>query len=41
MDQVVQQNASGSEELAATAEELSAQATKLVETVGFFKVAST
>ncbi len=38
MDQVVQQNASSSEELAATAEELAGQATKLVETIGFFKV---
>jgi methyl-accepting chemotaxis protein len=39
MDEVVQHNASSSEELAATAEELAAQATKLVETIGFFKVA--
>jgi methyl-accepting chemotaxis protein len=38
MDQVVQQNASSSEELAATAEELAGQARKLVETIGFFKV---
>jgi len=37
MDQVVQQNASSSEELAATAEELAAQATKLVEAIEFFK----
>jgi methyl-accepting chemotaxis protein len=39
MDTVVQQNASSSEELAATAEELSGQAIKLVETIGFFKLA--
>jgi methyl-accepting chemotaxis protein len=39
MDMVVQQNASSSEELAATAEELAAQSTKLVETVGYFKTA--
>jgi methyl-accepting chemotaxis protein len=37
MDQVVQQTASSSEELAATAEQLSAQATKLVDVIGFFK----
>ena len=38
MDQVVQQNAMTSEELAATAEELAGQAAKLVESIGFFKV---
>ncbi len=38
MDMVVQQNASSSEELAATSEELAGQATKLAETIGFFKV---
>jgi methyl-accepting chemotaxis protein len=38
MDMVVQQNAGSSEELAATAEELAAQSTKLVETIGYFKV---
>jgi methyl-accepting chemotaxis protein len=37
MDMVVQQNASSSEELAATAEELAGQATRLAETIGFFK----
>jgi methyl-accepting chemotaxis protein len=39
MDIVVQRNASSSEELAATAEELSGQAIKLAETINFFKLA--
>jgi methyl-accepting chemotaxis protein len=34
---IVQQNASSSEELAATAEELSGQAVQLSETISFFK----
>ena len=38
MDQVIQQNASVSEELAATAEELSSQAEQLQHTMGFFEV---
>jgi methyl-accepting chemotaxis protein len=37
MDTIVQQNASSSEELAATAEELSGQAMQLSETISFFK----
>jgi methyl-accepting chemotaxis protein len=39
LDQVVQQNASASEEIASMAEELSSQAAQLNETVGFFTVA--
>ncbi|MCX7195666.1 MAG: hypothetical protein NTV37_07240, partial [Proteobacteria bacterium] len=35
-----QQNASASEELAATAEEMSGQAEQLQQTMGFFKVAT-
>jgi methyl-accepting chemotaxis protein len=35
---VIQQNASASEELAATSEELSAQSNVLQETISFFKV---
>jgi len=38
MDIVVQQNASRSEELAATAEELSGQSANLSTTIGFFKI---
>ena len=38
MDEVIQQNASSSEELASMAEELSAQSQTLRDTVGFFKV---
>ncbi len=38
LDQVVQQNASASEEMASTAEELSAQSVQLQETMRFFKV---
>jgi methyl-accepting chemotaxis protein len=38
LDQVVQDNASNSEELASMSEELSGQARQLAETVGFFKV---
>jgi methyl-accepting chemotaxis protein len=41
MDMVVQHNASSSEELAATAEQLSSQSGSLVEIVGFFKLGST
>ena len=37
LDVVVQQNASSSEELAATAEELSGQSMSLAESIGFFK----
>jgi len=39
MDSVVQRNAAASEELAGTAEELSAQAQLLVDAVGFFRLA--
>ena len=38
MDQVVQQNASASEELASMAEELAAQATILEDVIAFFKL---
>lgn len=38
LDTVVQQNASASEEMAAMAEELSASARTLVETIGFFNI---
>ncbi len=38
LSQVTQQNASGSEELAATAEEMSAQASSLQELMGFFRM---
>jgi len=38
MDTVVQQNASSSEELAATAEELAGQASSLIDTIGFFRL---
>jgi methyl-accepting chemotaxis protein len=38
MNQITQQNASASEELAATAEEMSGQAGQLQETISFFKV---
>lgn len=38
LDTVVQQNASASEEMAAMAEELSASARTLVETISFFKI---
>ena len=41
MDQVTQQNASSSEELAATAEEMSGQAEQLQETMAFFKLSNT
>jgi methyl-accepting chemotaxis protein len=37
MDMVVQQNASSSEELAATAEELAGQAVSLTEAISYFK----
>lgn len=37
----VQQNAAGSEQLAATAEETSAQAGKLNKSIAFFKLAET
>ena len=40
LSQVTQQNASGSEELAATAEEMSAQASSLQELMGFFRMSS-
>jgi methyl-accepting chemotaxis protein len=40
MNQITQQNASASEELAATAEEMSGQAGQLQETISFFKVGS-
>ncbi|ACT51943.1 methyl-accepting chemotaxis sensory transducer [Methylovorus glucosotrophus SIP3-4] len=38
MSQITQQNASGSEELAATAEEMSGQAEQLQELIGFFNI---
>ena len=38
LNQITQQNASASEELAATAEEMSGQAEQLQQTMGFFKV---
>ena len=38
LDQVIQQNATGSEEMAATSEELAAQSTSLKEIISFFKV---
>jgi methyl-accepting chemotaxis protein len=38
LSQVTQQNASGSEQLAATAEEMSAQASSLQELMGFFRM---
>ncbi|MCB5208190.1 HAMP domain-containing methyl-accepting chemotaxis protein [Methylovorus mays] len=38
MSQITQQNASGSEELAATAEEMSGQAEQLQELIGFFTI---
>jgi methyl-accepting chemotaxis protein len=38
LNQITQQNASSSEELAATAEEMSRQAQNLQQLVGFFKV---
>jgi methyl-accepting chemotaxis protein len=38
LNQITQQNASSSEELAATAEEMSGQAENLQHLVGFFKV---
>jgi methyl-accepting chemotaxis protein len=40
LNQVTQKNAAGSEELAATAEEMSSQAQQLQQTMSFFKVAS-
>ncbi len=41
LSQVTQQNASGSEELAATAEQMSAQASSLQELMGFFRMSGT
>ncbi|TXT34386.1 MAG: methyl-accepting chemotaxis protein, partial [Comamonadaceae bacterium] len=38
LNQITQQNASSSEELAATAEEMSGQAAQLQEVMSFFKV---
>ena len=38
LDQVVQRNASASEEMASTSEELSGQAEQLQNTVAFFKI---
>ena len=38
MDQITQQNASGSQELSATAEELASQAEQLLAAVEYFKV---
>lgn len=40
LDKVTQQNAAGSEELAATAEEMQARAANLKEVVGFFRMTS-
>jgi methyl-accepting chemotaxis protein len=39
LDQVIQQNASGAEELASTAEQLSAQSALLQTRIGFFRIA--
>ncbi|SDE58335.1 methyl-accepting chemotaxis protein, partial [Desulfuromonas thiophila] len=41
LDQVIQQNASASEEMASTSEELSSQAEQLQDTISFFRVATT
>jgi methyl-accepting chemotaxis protein len=41
LSQTTQQNASSSEELAATSEEMNAQATKLQETMSFFRMEAT
>jgi methyl-accepting chemotaxis protein len=41
LNQITQQNASSSEELAATAEEMSSQAENLQQLVAFFKVEGT
>jgi methyl-accepting chemotaxis protein len=38
LSQITQQNASSSEELAATAEEMSGQAEQLQQTMSFFKI---
>ncbi|TXT35121.1 MAG: methyl-accepting chemotaxis protein, partial [Comamonadaceae bacterium] len=38
LNQITQQNASSSEELAATAEEMSSQAAQLQQVMGFFRV---
>ncbi|WP_313085173.1 methyl-accepting chemotaxis protein [Pseudomonas sp.] len=38
MNQITQQNASASEELAATSEEMNAQASQLLELIGFFRL---
>jgi len=38
LDQVIQQNASASEEMASTSEELSSQAEQLQSTISFFKL---
>jgi methyl-accepting chemotaxis protein len=40
LDQVTQQNAAGSEELAATAEEMRGQSESLIEMISFFKLQS-
>jgi methyl-accepting chemotaxis protein len=40
-DSVVQQNSAASEQLAASAEELSGQATALQDSIAFFKLAET
>src|SRR5690606_38543155 len=40
MNQITQQNASASEELAATAEEMNAQAGQLLELIGYFRLDS-
>ena len=40
LNSITQQNASASEELAATAEEMSSQATQLQEVMSFFRVGS-
>ena len=41
LNQITQQNASGSEELASTAEEMSGQAEQLQELMGFFNTGAT
>ncbi|KJU84495.1 methyl-accepting chemotaxis sensory transducer, class 34H, partial [Candidatus Magnetobacterium bavaricum] len=39
LDMVIQQNAAAAEEMSTTSEELSAQATQMQNTIGFFKIA--
>ena len=41
LDKVIRQNASGSEEIASTSEEISAQALQLRSAISFFKINET